>query len=201
MLEEAIEVIRLLWRGGLESHRGRYFTVDHARIYSLPDQPPPILIAASGERAAKMAGRLGDGLVSVAPNAKLVEMFEEAGGAGKPRYGQLTVCWAKDEAGARRTAREWWPNTALPGAIFTELMLPSHFEELTSLVTEEMVAQKIICGPDPEKHTTAINKYIAAGHDHVYIHQVGPDQESFFKFYSREVLPNLPLSGYARKLA
>nr|MBA3728962.1 TIGR03557 family F420-dependent LLM class oxidoreductase [Actinomycetota bacterium] len=98
MLEEAIEVIRLLWRGGVQSHRGRHYTVENARIYTLPDEPPPILIAAKGEKAGRLAGRDGDGLVGVSPDEEMMKAFDSAGGTGKPRYGQVTVCWAKDEA-------------------------------------------------------------------------------------------------------
>src|SRR5688572_32758192 len=100
MLEEAIEVIRLLWQGGTQSHRGDYYTVENARIYTLPDEPPPIYIAASGPKAAEAAGRIGDGFIGAAPEKELVEKFQQAGGGKKPRYGQLTICYAKDEAEA-----------------------------------------------------------------------------------------------------
>jgi G6PDH family F420-dependent oxidoreductase len=109
MLEEAVELIRKLWEGELTSHSGRHYTVENARIYTLPDEPPPIAFAASGPEAAELAGRLGDALVTTAPDASVVETYREAGGSG-PRYGQLTVCWGEDEAAARKTAHEWWPN-------------------------------------------------------------------------------------------
>jgi coenzyme F420-dependent glucose-6-phosphate dehydrogenase len=189
MLEEAIEVIRLLWQGGMQTHRGRYYAVENARIYTLPDKLPPIMVAASGSRAAKAAGRLGDGFIAVTPKAKLLEQFDSAGGGGKPRYGQIKVCWAQDEATARRTAYEWWPTEALKGALLSELALPTYFEQATSLVSEDDVAQAIICGPDPEQHIGAIRKFADAGFDHITVHQVGPDQEGFFRFYEREVLP------------
>ncbi len=190
MLEEAIEVIRGLWKGKLFSHRGRYFTVENARIYTLPEQPPPILVAASGPESAELAGRAGDGLIGVSPQAELISRFEAGGGAGKPRYGQVTVCWAETEEQARRIARTWWPNAALRGAISSELALPRYFQEATQLVTEDQVAGAIVCGPDPQKHLHRIGEYVQAGYDHVYIHQVGPDQEGFMNFYQREILPN-----------
>jgi G6PDH family F420-dependent oxidoreductase len=191
MLEEAIQVIRLLWEGGLTSHDGRFYEVDTARIYTLPDEPPPIIVAAGGEQAAELAGRLGDGLVTTSPNPEVLAAFDGAGGRGKPRYAELSVCWARDEREARRIAREWWPTAAIGSSLHWELPLPSHFEDAVANVTEEQVAKEVICGPDPERHLEAIRKYAKAGIDHVCIHQVGPEQEGFITFYEREVLPKV----------
>jgi G6PDH family F420-dependent oxidoreductase len=190
MLEEAVGVIRLLWQGGEQTHYGCYYTVENARIYTLPDELPPIMVAASGPRAAEVAGQVGDGLVATAPVAELVEQFRKGGGNHKPRYGQLTVCWAEDEAAARRTAYEIWPNAAVKGELSQELPTPAYFEQAAQMVTEDNVAQSIICGPDPERHLTALQGFAEAGFDHVFVHQVGPDHEGFFRFYERHVLPN-----------
>jgi G6PDH family F420-dependent oxidoreductase len=189
MLEEAIQVIRALWEGDDTSHRGCHYTVENARIYSLPKQLPPIFVAASGEKAAELAGRAGDGLVATAPKKETIETFEQAGGKGKPRYGELTVCWAKDEAQATRTAREIWPNAALGGELSQELPLPRHFEQAAQTVRDDDMAKSVPCGPDPEKHRAALKQYMDAGFDHVAIHQIGPDQEGFFRFYEKEILP------------
>jgi G6PDH family F420-dependent oxidoreductase len=188
MLTEAVEVIRLLWEGGYQSHRGRHYTVEQARLYTLPEEPPPIVIAADNPGAATLAATAGDGLVGTAPDGELIAGFEAAGGAGKPRYGQVTVCWADDEASARRTALEWWPNAALGGGLSQELALPRHFEQAAALVSEDDVAETVVCGPDPEAHRAALREYADAGYDHVYVHQVGPDQEGFLDFYANEVL-------------
>ena len=189
MLEEAIEIIRLLWQGGEQSFDGTYFTLDHARLYSLPAEPPPLLVAASGPEAAELAGRLGDGLITTSPDQEVVRAFAAAGGQGKACYGQLTVCWAEDEPAARRTAHAWWPTVAVPGELGQELPLPRHFEQAARMVREEDVAQAVVCGPDPERHRQAIRQFLDAGIDHVYVHQVGPDQAGFFRFYAREILP------------
>ena len=189
MLDEAVAVMRQLWQGGQQTHRGQYYTVENARLYTLPPAPPPVMVAASGPKAAEAAGRLGDGLISTAPQQPLVQQFDAAGGAGKPRYGQLTVCWAADEATARRTAYEWWPNAGVQGELSQELPTPAHFEQAVQLVTEEMIGQAVICGPDPQRHIQAIQQYVDAGFDHVYIHQVGPDQAGFLRFYQQEILP------------
>jgi coenzyme F420-dependent glucose-6-phosphate dehydrogenase len=191
MLEEAVEIIRLLWEGGMQTYRGFYYVVENARIYTLPDQLPPILVAASGSRMAEAAGHIGDGMITTAPEVDLLKQFDAGGGAGKPRYGQLTVCWAPDEATARRIAFEYWPTAAVQGELTQELPTPAHFEQAAMMVDEEEVAQAIVCGPDPERHVAGVKEFAEAGYDHVYIHQIGPDQEGFFRFYEREVLPKL----------
>lgn len=207
MLSEAITIIRSLWEGGEVSHRGPHYTVENATLYSRPESPPPLMVAASGELAARLAGSLGDGLISTAPDAQLVDAFLDArsskarqdhgddGGRKPARYGQLTVCWGADEEEARRTALEWWPNSALHGELSVELPLPAHFEQATADVTEDLIAESIVCGPDVQKHLDAIDAFVEAGFDHVYIHQVGPDQEGFLRFYGEHILPVYKASG------
>jgi G6PDH family F420-dependent oxidoreductase len=190
MLSEAVEVIRSLWKGDLVNHRGPHYTVQSARIYTLPDPLPPIYLAAAGPKAAGDAGRVGDGLIGTAPDRTVLDAYGAAGGEG-PRIGQVTVCWAPTEQDARRTAHEWWPTVALHGEVTQELPNPAHFEELAKSVTEDQVAALVPCGPDAEPHLTAIRKYIDAGYDHVYVHQVGPDQAGFLKFAEGELLPAL----------
>jgi coenzyme F420-dependent glucose-6-phosphate dehydrogenase len=189
MLEEAVEVIRALWGGEQVLHRGDHYTVENARLYTLPPEAPPIVVAASGPKAAELAGRIGDGLVGLAPESELLEAFDEAGGKGRPRYGQVHVCWAADEGEARRTAHECWPNAGLGGELSQELPLPAHFEQSAETVREDDVAEKVVCGPDAERHIEKIREFADAGYDHVYVHQVGSDQEGFFRFYAEQVLP------------
>lgn len=186
MLQEAVTVIRQLWKGGVQNHQGRYFTVENAQIFSLPSSLPPIYMAAAGSSTAELAARIADGLISVGANAEVAMKF----GKSKPRYAQVAVCWAESEKEARKTACEWWPITALSGPLTQELALPSHFEAAAKLVTEDKVAEEIVCGPDPSRHIEALQKCIAAGFDHVYIHQIGKDQEGFFKFYQEKILPH-----------
>jgi coenzyme F420-dependent glucose-6-phosphate dehydrogenase len=190
MLAEAVGVIRQLWEGDMTSHRGRHFTVDTARIYSLPEQLPPIYLAAGGTKAARQAAQLGDGIIGTGPDRSIIDAFGDAGGEG-PRIGQVTVCWAATEAEARRTAREWWPTVAIHGEASQELPSPAHFEQLTKSVTEDQVAEVVPCGPDAARHLAKIAEYVDAGYDHVYIHQIGPDQAGFIKFAEGELLPAL----------
>lgn len=193
MLEEAIEVIRMLWEDGWHSHYGKYYSVENARIFSLPESPPPILVAASKKRAAQLAGRLGQGLISTAPQKSMVQAFDDAGGRGRPRYGQLTVCWARSEGEARRTAREIWVNALVSGDVSAELPLPRHFEKLTEEYSEEDIEEigKVVCGPDPAKHLEAIRAFADAGFDHVFVHQIGSEQQECMRFYRNEITPAL----------
>jgi coenzyme F420-dependent glucose-6-phosphate dehydrogenase len=191
MLDEAVGIVRELWSGRLVEHYGRHFTVENARLYTRPEEPPPIMVAAAGPAAAELAGRIGDGLFGVAPDADVVERFEAGGGRGKPRYGQIHVCWADSEAEARRTAHRCWPNAGLGGALGQWLPQPAHFEQAAELVREEDVAELVPCGPDPGIYVEAIERFAAAGFSHIYLHQIGPDQEGFFGFFERELRPQL----------
>lgn len=202
MLEESLEVIRALWTGEVTSFEGEFYTVENARLYTLPEQPIPIHVAASGPRAAELAGRIGDGLISTAPKKEIVEMFNKGRrGRERPRYGQLTVCWGPDEKRARRIAHEIWPTAAIPGEAGQELPNPAHFEQLAKIVTEEMVAEQVISGPDTDRYVEALGEYVDAGFDHVYVHQVGPEQEGFIEAFARDVLPKVrqPAAAGARR--
>ena len=190
MLREAIAVIRQLWEGGYQSFDGQFYTVENARLYTLPDEPPGIVMAAGGPAAATLAGEEADGIWTAAPKAELLEKYEEAGGSG-PRYGQVKVCWAANEDDARKTAYEWWPIGGIGGELSQELPLPRHFEQAAQMVRPDDLAEKMPLGPDPDRHIEAIKAFTDAGYDHVYIHQIGPDQEGFFDFFERELAPRL----------
>jgi G6PDH family F420-dependent oxidoreductase len=191
MLEEAIEIIRLLWEGGYQTHRGEFFDVEQARLYTLPDEPPEIALAAAKPLAAQLAGRAADAFINVAPDPEAIEQFEEAGGAGKPKYGQITGCWAASEEEAAKTACEIWPNAGLGGDLSYELPLPLHFEQATQDVTPEQIAESIPCGPAPERWLEDLREYEQAGYTHVYFHQIGYDQEGFLRFWSDELAPKV----------
>ncbi len=190
-LVEAIRVIRLLWGGGMQSYHGSFYTVENARLYTLPATPPPLMVAVGGPKSVEIAAQLGDGMIGTEPDKKLMRGFRKAGGARKPCYGELTVCWAKDEDKARRTARERWPIQAMESALAWELPLPAHFEAAAELVSEDAIAESMVCGPDPKPHLDALREYADAGYDHVCVHQVGPDQEGFMQFYKKEIFPRL----------
>ncbi|HWC38249.1 MAG TPA: TIGR03557 family F420-dependent LLM class oxidoreductase [Acidimicrobiales bacterium] len=190
MLEEAVEVLRGLWRGQTYNHHGPHYTVENARIYSVPEQPPPILVSGFGPKAMEVAARIGDGFVTVAPDPGAVARYRDQGGRG-PTVAAVKVCWGEDEASARKLAHDRWPTSCVPGQLNQELSMPAHFEQATEPVTEDMVAEQIPCGPDPERHAQVIHEYLDAGFDQIYVSQVGDDQLGFFDFFRREVQPRL----------
>src|SRR5918994_3866202 len=190
LLEEAIEVIRLLWEGGEQTHRGKRYTVDHARLYTLPTEPVPIAVAASKPNAAELAGRRGDALVTTEPDEEVVQAYRDGGGDG-PLHGQGRLCWGEDEDEARETAFRLWRHTGLGGTVNQELPRPSDFDAVAESVTKEMATSTIPCGPDPEPVLEQIRKWEQAGFDRISIHQIGPDQDGFFRFWERELAPRL----------
>lgn len=191
MLEEAVELMRALWTGKQINFNGRHYFVENARLYTCPDEPIEVMVAASGDKSGALAGRIGDGLVGVAPQPDLIQTFDDHGGSGKPRYTEVQVCWAPTEQEARKTALEWWPNVGIKGQLGQELALPVHFEQAASMVSEEDVAGSVSCGPDPEVHIQGLMKFAEAGYDYIAVHQIGPHQEGFFDFYEKEIMRRL----------
>jgi coenzyme F420-dependent glucose-6-phosphate dehydrogenase len=191
MLEEAIQVMRLLWQGGEQSFRGEHYDVEQARLYTLPEEPVEIAIAAAKRNAAELAGRLGDAFINTAPDSELIEVFDAAGDKERPKYGQITCCWAASEEEGAKAACEIWPNAALGGDLGYELPLPRHFEQATQSVTPEDLAGAIPCGPDPERILVSIRAYEQAGYTHIYFHQIGYDQDGFLRFWSEDLQPKL----------
>jgi G6PDH family F420-dependent oxidoreductase len=191
MLEEAVDVIRLLHEGGVKDHDGPYYTLENARIYTLPERPVPIYVSGFGPKAATLAGRIGDGFCCTKPDAELVGTFRDSGGGTKPAQGGFKVCWAPDEQAGVETAHRLWANEQLPGELAQILPTPAHFEQASSLITPEMVGEAVVCGPDADRHVQQLKSYLDAGYDEVFVQQIGPDQEGFFRFWSEEVLPKV----------
>lgn len=184
MLAEAVEVIRALHRGGQVDYEGEYYTVSNARVYTLPPEPVPIYVSGFGRRSAELAGRIGDGFACVQPDADLVAAFRGAGGGDRPAQAGLKVCYGKDERAAVATAHRLWPNDRLPGELAQVLPTPRHFEQASTLVTPDQVASATPCGPDVARHAEAVNAFVTAGFDEIYLQQIGPDQDAFFDFWA-----------------
>ena len=191
MLEEALQIIRRLFTGEQISHHGKHYTVENARLYTVPDEPVPIDVSAFDPQAAEVAARIGDGLITMMPDASVVERFRRGGGGANPVYGGLKVCWGADERDAVRTAHRLWANEQLPDELPQVLPTPRHFEQASELVTEDRVAGSVPCGDDPDAHVKALSEFAEAGFDTVYVNQIGKDQQGFFDFYRAKVLPAL----------
>ena len=191
MLEEAVEVMRALWSGDVVSHRGRHYTVDTARIYTLPEEPPKVYVSGFGPKAVDLAARIGDGYITTMPDAEMLQRFRDNGGGDKPGQGGVKVCYAEDEDAGVEIAHRLWANASVPGELAQVLPSPRHFEQVSSLVTKEMTREAIVSGPDPQAHVAAVREYVDAGYDEVYVSNMGPHYEGFMRLYRDEVLPAL----------
>lgn len=191
MLAEAVYIIRELWKGKEFSCNGTYFTVRDARIYTLPEKLPPIYVAASGPESAELAGEISDGLISTTPDDKVVNAFKKAGSADKPCLGMVKVCWAHSAEEARETVKHWWPTSAVSGPLHSDLPTPRHFDDVVEAMGDPIIPKDTVLGPNPDLYLKAIQSLQENGFDHIYLHQIGPDQEGFFKFFKSELLPTL----------
>lgn len=196
MLGEAVEIIRELFRGEHVSRRGGHFTVDSAKLWDLPDEPPPIGIAVSGERSCGLAGRLADAMIAIQPERSLTESFERAGGAGKPRIGQMALCYDTDRAVAVRRAHEQFKWFGMGWKVNSELPHPDAFEAATRYVRPEDVAEAIPCGDDPEAVVEAARGFVDAGFTEVALVQIGGNtQHDFLEWAEDKLLPQLHALG------
>ncbi|MFJ7043199.1 LLM class F420-dependent oxidoreductase [Streptomyces sp. NPDC101112] len=191
MLEESIQIMRRLFTGEEVTHHGPHYTVENARLYTVPDEPVPIDISGFGPKAAGLAARVGDGFITMGPDEEMVTQYRKGGGGGKIVSGGTKVCWGQDREEAVRTAHRLWPNQYLPGEMGQILPTPRHFEQLAPLVTEEMAGENTVCGDDVDEHVRELRTFVEAGFDRVYVGQIGPDQRGFFDFYRTKVLPQL----------
>jgi len=198
MLEEAVEVIRALHTGEEVTHYGKYYTVENARIHTVPPEPVPIYVSGFGPKAIELAGRIGDGYSSVMPDSSMVRKFRESGGGTKTVQGGFKVCYASTVEQGVRTAHRLWPNEGLPGELAQVLPTPRHFEQASTLVTEETIAQSVPCGPDPEPYIRRVQSFVDAGFDQVHIQQIGPGHDEFLEFWATEIRPALHASEPAR---
>jgi G6PDH family F420-dependent oxidoreductase len=181
MLDEAIDVIRGLFGGEYETHRGKHYTVEQAKLYDAPKEPPPIVVAAKAEHAAKLAAAKGDGMMNTKPDAHVVKLFKDAGGTG-PIYGKVAGAFAASENEARKIAKERQPNSAMGGDLSTELALPRDFEAVAELVREEDLEGSLVVGNDPGKWREKIDEFEHAGFTHLALHNVGVEQRDFIEF-------------------
>lgn len=191
MLEESVEVMRKLWDSGFVNHRGRHYTVEHARIYTRPDTPPPIYVSGFGPKSVDLAARIGDGYISTRPDGELVRRFRDGGGGEKPCQAGFKAAYADSEEEGMRIAYERWPNSGVPGELSQVLPSPRHFEQAVELVRPEMMKKSFLCGNSADAHLEMIDRYVGAGFDEIYVANTGPHHQGLFDLYQREVLPRL----------
>jgi G6PDH family F420-dependent oxidoreductase len=192
MLAEAATVIRLLWGGETCSHKGTYFHLDSARVYDLPDKPIPLVVGVSGEQSTQLAAEAGAGIMAVEPKRELVKQWQKAGGKG-PRYGELALGYAATDDEGLELVHKYSRFGALSWSVLSELPNVTAFEDATQFVKPEDL-RDVPHGPDVEPFVEAVRKFVDAGFDHVVLLSVGPDQESFIRFFEAE------LAGELRKL-
>lgn len=192
MLSEAVDVISALLDGEHLNHRGRHFDVESARLYDLPDQRVPIGIAVSGERSCTLAGRKADLMIATEPKRELGELFDAAGGAGKPRVGQIAVCYDPSRDAAVQRAHEQFRWFGLGWKVNADLPAPSSFAAATAFVSPEQVGEQLPCGPDVEEYVEKIRPFVEAGFTEVALVQIGADsQAEFCAWAEKELLPAL----------
>lgn len=199
-LMESIEIINKLFSGKKIKHRGQHFTMEGAKLYTLPVAAPPIYVATSGPIMAFRTGKFTDGLITVgAADEKLkmlVERFEAgAREAGKdpssmPKMLQVKVSYAPTVEEATEAAVRDWPNggMAFPKG---DIRDPEDFEAMAKLVRPENYKNRVLIAPDPDSHIAYLQHFIDLGFDEIYVHNVGREQEPFIKFYGEQVNPNL----------
>ncbi|AYV25967.1 LLM class F420-dependent oxidoreductase [Streptomyces goshikiensis] len=195
MLEEAVEIIRALFAGGGVNHHGQYFDVEDARLWDLPEQPPPIGVAVSGDRSCDLAGRLADLVIAIDPDRELLEAFDRAGGAGKPRVGQLAVCYDPDRDAAVARAHEQFRWSAGGWRVNAELPGPAAFDQATRYVRPQDIAESIPCGDGTDEFVDAVRPFADAGFTEIALVQVGgAHQRPFIDWAESVLLPALRAS-------
>jgi G6PDH family F420-dependent oxidoreductase len=189
MLEEAVEVMRKLWTGEVVSHHGTFYTVDTARIYTLPAQPPPVYVSAFGPKALEVAARIGDGFITTKPDAESVRRFREVQGSSAPAMVGFKVAYADSAEEGLDHAHRLWSNSGVPGELAQELPSPKHFEQVSTLVTRESTAKSVVCGNDQSEHRDAFAPFVDAGFDEIFVANMGPNYREMIAFYGEHVLP------------
>jgi G6PDH family F420-dependent oxidoreductase len=177
MLKEAVEIIRALWRVGAVTYRGKYFDVESAKVWDLPDAPPPIGIAVSGPASCHLAARYADVMIAVQPRVELCRMFDDAGGAGKPRLGQIALSYDPDTRVAMKRAMDQFRWFTGNWRVNAELPMPASFDAASKTVRPEDVSAQMPCGPDVQRHIAGIREFETSGFTHIALVQVGADTQ------------------------
>jgi len=187
MLEEAVGIIRDLWSGETVTYRGAFYEVDSARLYTLPDVPPPIYMSGFGPMATTTATRIADGYQTTKPDRELVDLFR-SGNPGRTQAG-FKVCHAPTEDQGVEIAHRLWGHAGLPGEVSQQLPSPRQFEELAAYVDPDRTRSSVACGADPVRQAAAFRPYVDAGFDEVYVGNIGPHYAAMIRQFGDKVLP------------
>lgn len=192
MLSEAVDIIAALLDGEHVNYHGKHFEVDSAKLYDRHDKRVPMGIAVSGQESCDLAGKKADLMIATEPKPELGQMFDTAGGAGKPRAGQIAVSYDPDKDAAIKRAHEQFRWFGLGWKVNSDLPGPSSFEAATQFVTPEQVAQQLPCGNDVSEFVEKIKPFVEAGFTEIALVQIGAEQQgSFIRWAEKELLPAL----------
>lgn len=181
-LREAVEVMRALWLGEEVSHEGA-FSVQRARLYSLPEHAPKLYIAALSAETARWGGQWADGLITVnmpgEETRRIVEAFREGGGEGKPMLLQVKLSYDQTDAAALAGAHAQWKTNVLDGPVSEVLRTPEQYEAIARFVRPEDVAKVVRVSADLGRHEAWLREDLALGFEALYLHNVNTRQEPF----------------------
>ncbi len=194
-LLECVDVIRALWAGETVTHRGR-ITVEEARLFTRPEEPPLIIGAAVSEATARWCGGWADALITVGsanrePVRRVIEAFREGGGEGKPVCVQAKIAWDQTYDAALEGAFREWRTNILCGDVPWEIRTPRQFEDATEHVRPEDVARAVLVSDSLDHHAERLGDFAEMGAAEVYVHNVAPNQEAFLEAFGAHVLPQM----------
>lgn len=189
-LSEALDIIQGLLAGKLTTYRGQHFQLDHAKLFDRPKRKLPVIVAAGGPEAGRLAGEKADGLMVTEPEKELIKAFTSSGGKG-PRYAEVAMCCAADEEKARKTAHRYHRWSLAGWSVLAELPHEEAFAAASEHVSVETVGKEISCGPSVDRHLEAIHEFTSIGCDHIILTQIGPDQDFFLDLFERKLAPAL----------
>lgn len=189
-LSEALDIIQGLLSGKLTTYRGQHFQLDHARLFDRPKRKLPVIVAAGGPEAGRLAGEKADGLMVTEPEKELIKAFTAGGGKG-PRYAEVAMCCGADEDKAAKTAHRYFRWSLAGWPVLAELPHDEAFAAASEHVSVETIGEEISCGPSADRHLEAIHEFTAIGCDHIILTQIGPDQDFFFELFERKLAPAL----------
>lgn len=192
-LVEAIELIRRLWTGQRISFQGRYFQTDQLRLYDVPPQPPPIYVAASGPKSARLAGQYGDGWIgqsaSITDPRMGAAFADGARAAGRNPDGMPRLAEAFAVVGDQATiesAAQLWRFTAAG----SDQPNPVAIQQFAQQVSLQQVAAHWTTGTNPAAHIHTVQRLLDIGAT-PFMHFPQPDPDQAIDFYHDEVLPHL----------